>query len=223
MDHNTFWKLTKHSESSNRWWEEYDGGDSQYFHKVMKRLSIYLKYAVLVIIVLCANFFLFTYNHQNGLGQNIYKRRILENLDNWRNLSGAEGKLEEIEMIRNTCDDQMLKRDSSNLDVLFIAKDKRFNQKLEQKNFLIDEKRKSIFYFNKHVDINIWSQILIGIQNQTNSTSGLKTLTPKDIKKFNEAAEKFDKILLGLIYKIVGVFNFQPTSNVLNLSTFNSR
>ena len=106
----------------------------------MKRLSIYLKYAVLVIIVLCANFFLFTYNHQNGLGQNIYKRRILENLDNWRNLSGAEGKLEEIEMIRNTCDDQMLKRDSSNLDVLFIAKDKRFNQKLEQKNFLIDEK-----------------------------------------------------------------------------------
>ena len=189
----------------------------------MKRLSIYLKYAVLVIIVLCANFFLFTYNHQNGLGQNIYKRRILENLDNWRNLSGAEGKLEEIEMIRNTCDDQMLKRDSSNLDVLFIAKDKRFNQKLEQKNFLIDEKRKSIFYFNKHVDINIWSQTLTGIQNQTYSTSGLIKLTPKDTKNFNEAAEKFDKILLGLIYKIVGVFNFQPTSNVLNLSTFNSR
>ena len=188
----------------------------------MKRLSIYLKYAVLVIIVLCANFFLFTYNHQNGLGQNIYKRRILENLDNWRNLSGAEGKLEEIEMIRNTCDDQMLKRDSSNLDVLFIAKDKRFNQKLEQKNFLIDEKRKSIFYFNKHVDINIWSQTLTVIQNQTYSTSGLIKLTPKDTKNFNEAAEKFDKILLGLIYKIVKVFNFQPTSNVLNLSTFNS-
>ena len=61
-------------------------------------------------------------------------------------------------MIRNTCDDQMLKRDSSNLDVLFIAKDKRFNQKLEQKNFLIDEKRKSMFYFNKHV--NIWSHTL---------------------------------------------------------------
>ena len=176
----------------------------------MKRLSIYLKYAVLVIIVWGANYFLFTYSHQNGLAQNIVKRKILENRDNWRNLSDAVEKLDEIEMIRNTCDDLMLKRDSSNLDVLFIAKDKRFNQKLEQKNFLIDEKRKSIFYFNKHVDINIWSQFLTGIHNQTNSTSGLKTLTPKDTKKFNEAAEKFDKILLGLIYKIVKVFNFSP-------------
>ena len=175
----------------------------------MKRLSIYLKYAVLVIIFLGANYFLFTYSHQNGLGQNIVKRKILEDRDNWRNLSEAWEKMDEFEMIRNTCDDLRLKRDSSNLDVLFIAKDKRFNQKLEQKNFLIDEKRKSIFYFNKHV--NIWSQqFLTGIHNETNSSSGLKTLTPKDTIKFNEAAEKFDKILLGLIYKIVKVFNLSP-------------
>ena len=176
----------------------------------MKKLSLYLKYAVLVIIVIGANYFLFTYSHQNGPGQNIFKRRILGNLDIWKNLSDAGEKLDEIEIIRNTCDNLLLKRDSNNLDVLFITKDKRFNQKLEHKNFLIVEKRKSIFYFNKHVDINIWSQILTGILNQTNSTSGFKTLTPKNIRKFNEAAEKFDKILLGLIYKIVKVFNSDP-------------
>ena len=176
----------------------------------MKKLSLYLKYAVLVIIVIGANYLLFTYSHQNGPGQNIFKRRILGNLDIWKNLSDAGEKLDEIEIIRNTCDNLLLKRDSNNLDVLFITKDKRFNQKLEHKNFLIVEKRKSIFYFNKHVDINIWSQILTGILNQTNSTSGFKTLTPKNFQKFNEAAEKFDKILLGLIYKIVKVFNSDP-------------
>ena len=166
----------------------------------MKKLSLYLKYAVLVIIVIGANYLLFTYSHQNGPGQNIFKRRILGNLDIWKNLSDAGEKLDEIEIIRNTCDNLLLKRDSNNLDVLFITKDKRFNQKLEHKNFLIDEKRKSIFYFNKNVDIKIWNHIFIEIVNQTNSTSGLKTLTPKNMEKFNEAAEKFDKILLGLSF-----------------------
>ena len=90
----------------------------------MKKLSLYLKYAVLVIIVIGANYFLFTYNHQNGPGQNIFKRRILGNLDIWKNLSDAGEKLDEIEIIRNTCDNLLLKRDSNNLDVLFITKDK---------------------------------------------------------------------------------------------------
>ena len=165
-------------------------------------LQLFLKNTVLLIFVIVAQYFLFTYTNPSGLGQNIFKRKILENLDSWRNLSDTTEKFNEIENIRKTCDAQMLKRYSSDLDVFYFAKDKRFNQKLEHKNFLIDWNRKSIFYFNKYIDTNIWFQILTGIRNKTNSASGLKNLMAKNNEKFWGAAKTFDLILLGFVCTI---------------------
>ena len=179
-----------------------------------KTVNLLVKYCVLLLIVILSQVCLLTYNHKDSF-VNLEPDKTLtdmrKNLTEFptnplierknRHLLDDIGDLDRYQRIRDICDKQKIDRGSKNLDTLYLSTDKRFHQRVQLKNFLVDQNRGIMFYFNRGVDARYWSGIFPSVLNQTtNNTSSLRIMTPRSENQFLEAKEKFANVLLGLIY-----------------------
>ena len=175
-----------------------------------KTVNLLVKYCVLLLIVILSQVCLLTYNHKDSF-VNLEPDKTLTDMrknsaefptqplieQKNRHLLVDIGDLDRYQRIRDICDKQKIDRGSKNLDTLYLSTDKRFHQRVQLKNFLVDQNRGIMFYFNRGVDARYWSGIFPSVLNQTNNTSSLKIMSPRSENQFLEAKEKFANVLLG--------------------------
>ena len=201
-----------------------------------KTVNLLVKYCVLLLIVILSQVCLLTYNHKDSF-VNLEPDKTLtdmrKNLTEFptnplierknRHLLDDIGDLDRYQRIRDICDKQKIDRGSKNLDTLYLSTDKRFHQRVQLKNFLVDQNRGIMFYFNRGVDARYWSGIFPSVLNQTNNTSSLKIMSPRSENQFLEAKENFAKVLLGSTHLFNSIDRKTPTTlkNKLPLMTLN--
>ena len=175
-----------------------------------KTVNLLVKYCVLLLIVILSQVCLLTYNHKDSFVNLEPDKTLTDMRKNSaefpthplierknRHLLDDIGDLDRYQRIRDLCDKQKIDRGSKNLDTLYLSTDKRFHQRVQLKNFLVDQNRGIMFYFNRGVDARYWSGIFPSVLNQTNNTSSLKIMSPRSENQFLEAKEKFANVLLG--------------------------
>ena len=168
---------------------------------MMKNINIWIKYLVLVSILILGQVFLLSFNEQ-VMGREGYVRFNTQfvkeiQLDRRDRNRSSERDFYEIwserhSFIVSQCAKlRNVKLNVKNIETNFAAKDKRFRQQLDLRSFLVDNEKQNLYYWNRNIADPVWARLL-------NQTENLNKSNPKSLLYLQEAMAFYKNIILGI-------------------------
>ena len=113
-------------------------------------MKIYLKYTGLIATVVLSQFFILAYNN-NMIAVSIDSNDTYSKFEN----------MKVTDKVGNTlCDNMRLERTTKSHEKIYLAKDKRFHQKINLKHFIQSVDLQTTYYQNRILNDSLWSDIL---------------------------------------------------------------
>ena len=165
-----------------------------------KNINIWIKYSVLISILILGQLFLLSFNEQI-IGHGGYVRlnaqfvKEIQINRRERNRS-SERDFYEIWSERHSfivrqCAKLRNVKSIKNIETNFVAKDKRFRQQIDLRSFLVDYEKENVYYWNRNIADQVWGRIL-------NQTEDLNKFNPKSLLSLQEAMAFYKNIILGI-------------------------
>ena len=113
-------------------------------------MKIYLKYTGLIATVILSQFFILAYNN-NMIAVSTNSNDTYSKFEN----------MKVTDKVGNTlCDNMRLERTTKSQEKIYLAKDKRFHQKINLKHFIHSVDLQTTYYQNRILNDSLWSDIL---------------------------------------------------------------
>ena len=170
---------------------------------LMKNINIWIKYLVLISILILGQVFLLSFNEQI-MGQGGYVRFNTQfvkeiQIDRRDRNRSSEKDFYEIwaerqSFIVRQCAKLRNVKSIKNIETNFAAKDKRFRQQIDLRSFLVDNEKQNLYYWNRNIADQVWARII-------NQTENLNKSNPKSLLYLQEAMAFYKNIILGILLK----------------------